>query len=83
MWIEVKTKETERDVRKEALQQAIKEDLGLKAEVVETSDIYAIDGSYSTREAELMAKAMCDAVVQEFSINTKLSDTSYNQLVIL
>ncbi len=72
MWIEVKTKGTARDGRKEALQQAAKEELGLKAEVAETSDIYAIDGSYTTKEAELIGRAMSDAIVQDFSINSQL-----------
>src|SRR3989338_4543552 len=72
MWIEVKSKESARDVRKEGLQRAIKEDLGLKAEVLETSDIYAIDGSYSTKEAETIGKAMSDSIVQDFGINKQL-----------
>ncbi|MEK6837416.1 MAG: phosphoribosylformylglycinamidine synthase subunit PurS, partial [Nanoarchaeota archaeon] len=72
MWIEVRTKETARDVRKEGLQQAIKDDLGLKAELLETSDIYAIEGSYSTKEAELIGRAMSDKIVQDFSINSQL-----------
>ena len=72
MLIEVKTKETARDVRKEALQQAVKEELGLKAEIIETSDVYFIDGSYTTKEAELIGKAMSDAIVQDFGINSQL-----------
>ncbi len=72
MWIEVRTKESTRDVRKEGLQQAITDDLGLKAQLLETSDIYAVDGSYSTREAELIGKAMSDEIVQDFSINSQL-----------
>ncbi|MBI2549743.1 phosphoribosylformylglycinamidine synthase subunit PurL [Candidatus Woesearchaeota archaeon] len=72
MWIEIKTKETSKDVRKEGLQKAINEDLGLKAEVAETSDIYVIQGSYSTKEAETIARAMSDQVVQQFGINNQL-----------
>ncbi len=72
MWIEIKTKETARDVRKEGLQKAINEDLGLKAEVAETSDIYVIQGSYSTKEAETIARAMSDQIVQQFGINNQL-----------
>ncbi len=71
MWIEIKTKENAKDVRKEGLQQAIRE-LGLKAEVVETSDIYSIEGSYSTAEAEKISRAMSDAIVQKFAINSQL-----------
>ncbi len=72
MWIEVKTKETQKDVRREALQQSAKEELGLKAEVIETSDIYVIDGSYTTKEAELIGRAITDTIVQDFSINSRL-----------
>ncbi len=72
MWIEVRTKQNARDVRKESLQQAVKEELGLKAEILETSDVYAIDGSYSTKEAELIGRAMTDTIVQDFSINSRL-----------
>ncbi|MBI3036393.1 phosphoribosylformylglycinamidine synthase subunit PurL [Candidatus Woesearchaeota archaeon] len=72
MWIEIKTKETSKDVRKEGLQQAINEDLCLKAEAAETSDIYVIQGSYSTKEAENIAKAMSDQIVQQFGINNQL-----------
>ncbi|MBI2176030.1 phosphoribosylformylglycinamidine synthase subunit PurL [Candidatus Woesearchaeota archaeon] len=72
MWIEIKTKDTARDVRKEALQQAAREELGLKAEIPETSDIYIIDGSYTTKEAELIGRAMADTIVQDFSINSRL-----------
>ncbi len=62
-----------RDVRKEGLQQAIREELGLKkAEVAETSDIYSIEGSYSTKEAETIAMAMTDGIVQEAVINSQL-----------
>ncbi len=61
-----------RDVRKESLQRAVKEELGLKAEILETSDVYAIDGSYTTKEAELIGQAMSDAIVQDFSINSRL-----------
>ncbi len=72
MWIEVKNREPARDVRKECLQRAIKEDLRLKAEVAETSDIYAIDGSYSTKEAEAIGRAMSDSIAQDFTINSQL-----------
>ncbi len=72
MWIEVRTKPDVNDARKEGLQQAITDDLGLKAQLLETSDIYAVDGSYSTREAELIGKAMNDEIVQDFSINSQL-----------
>ena len=72
MWIEVKTRENARDARKESLQQAVKEELGLKAEILETSDIYSISGSFSTKEAEQIARAMSDNIVQEFGINNQL-----------
>ena len=72
MWIEVKAKENARDARKESLQQAVKEELGLKAQILETSDIYSISGSYSTKEAEQIARAMSDKIVQEFGINNQL-----------
>ena len=71
MWIEIRTKENSRDARKESLQQAVRE-LGIKADVLETTDIYSIDGSYSTKEAEQIARAMSDRIVQEFGINNQL-----------
>jgi phosphoribosylformylglycinamidine synthase subunit PurSL len=69
MWIEVRT--TSRDVRKESLQRMLWE-LGMKAEVVETSDIHSIEGSYSTEEAERIGQAITDKAVQKFSINNQL-----------
>ncbi len=69
MWIEIKTQENFRDVRKEAVQKAIREDLHIKAEVIETSDIYLIDGNYSEKEAEKIANAMHDPITQKFIIN--------------
>jgi phosphoribosylformylglycinamidine synthase II len=71
MWVEIKAKQGSKDVRKEALQQAINE-LDVKGEVIETSDIYVIDGSYSESESGRLAQAMSDKIVQDYSVNGSL-----------
>ena len=73
MLIEIKAKEPAMDARREWLQQEVNEELGLKkAEVTETSDIYSIKGSFSTKEAEEITDAITDKIIQNATINSQL-----------
>ncbi len=46
----------------------IKEDLGLNVEKVKTIDVYTIDASLADEDVAKLAEALCDPIIQDWSI---------------